>query len=421
MKRVLIYQRICDFKSSGSAILNGINYANVVAQFLYDESFSGLFKKIIFSMFWSTEFVRQGVKESDLLIFYSCRNKKRKDYDYVPDKIFSILDSRCDYVDSVERLSFFNVFFVFMGLPKAWLCTRGYKANRAQRLGCAFLISKYMTAADRAFSPLLSGKKKLVTFCDAQAPENLMAQLAKMAGIKTFTNQHGQYRILDKNNISPDVEAYENFVSEYMFCWGEATRNEFSRVGFDAGKFIVTGWIRKLSKITPHPPRGALGVMLNGENARDSNIALLNAAKLIGRELNLNYFVRLHPWSKVKDYIGFLDDRCSAIGHYDLPSYLSKVDFSIAHMSGATIEVLCANSLVYLLDDGKLAEVFRVEGLSFDSYEAIVEAVSKDRAFPEMADQRVNALCKWFNDDGCQEMRIRESLMVGCNSHGSFI
>src|SRR5690606_12729215 len=98
---------------------------------------------------------------------------------------------------------------------------------------CAVLIAKYRTTADKIFSPLLTGRKTLVTFCDAQAPENLMAQMARSAGIASFTNQHGQYRVLDASNMSPDAEAYANFVSDYMFCWGEATRKEFVKAGFN--------------------------------------------------------------------------------------------------------------------------------------------------------------------------------------------
>ena len=93
----------------------------------------------------------------------------------------------------------------------------------------ALLIAKYRVAAE-LLCPLLNGSLKLVTFCDAQPVENLMAQLARARGLRTYTNQHGQYRILDQTNMSPDAEAYSNFVSDKLLCWGEATRKEFAFV-----------------------------------------------------------------------------------------------------------------------------------------------------------------------------------------------
>lgn len=402
----IAYERIQAFKASRTAVLDGVNYANVVAPFLYDESLLGFVKKLIFSLLFSTHTFTQQSGGNGLLLFYSCRHKRRADYDYIPRRLRELLGERCEYIEAAEIFSLTAVLLTLREIPSAWYSSRGYRANSVQRLGCALLIAKYRSMTRRTFASLLHGKRKLVTFCDAQAPENLLAQMANASGIETFTTQHGQYRILDASNMSPDAEVYANFVSNYMLCWGEATRNEFVRIGFRPEQFIITGWIKQWTETLPHPRRGIFGVMLNGESGRSSNMALLDAAKTIAESLNNCYIVRLHPWSRPKSYSRLLDSRCVGISHYGLPSYLEQVDFSLAHMTGATIEILHNGAFVYLLDDEKLAEVFCVEGLCFKSAGAIASAAYKDMSSSAQGFEKNKRLCKWFNDDDEQAAHI---------------
>tara|TARA_R110001592_G_scaffold53617_6_gene164414 strand:+ start:3783 stop:5039 length:1257 start_codon:yes stop_codon:yes gene_type:complete len=409
MRAFQAYERIQAFKASHTAIINAVNYGHVVASFLYDESLLGLVKKVMFSLFFTTRITVNESKGNGLLLYYSCRHKKRADYDYIPQRLHELLGDGCDYIESSEKFSLTQFLHTFKELPNAWRSTQGYRAKRLQRLGCSLLIAKYRSTAARVFPSFLRGKHRLITFCDAQAPENLLVQMANRIEIETFTTQHGQYRVLDASNISSDAEAYANFVSDYMLCWGEATRKEFVCAGFRPEKFITIGWIKRWGSAAPRTPRtrrNVLGVMLNGENGKESNGALLESTKAIASALNLRYLVRLHPWTKAAHYTKFLDDRCAAIGHYDLFAYLGEVDFSLAHMSGATIEILHANAPVYLLNDGKLAEAFRVAGLSFNDTDAITAAVSKDLESPDLARQRFQMLSKWFNDDSAQSARI---------------
>ncbi|MBV4537363.1 hypothetical protein [Pseudomonas urmiensis] len=405
------YEKIQNFKSSGTAFFGGVNYAHVVAPYLYDKSLIGLFKKIIFSLFFSTCVSLEKSKGGSILLYYSGRYKRRADYDYIPQRLRELLGTNCGYAESIERFSLGQAFFTLKEFFSGWHGAKGYDVNALQRLGCALLISKYRSTAKRIFPALLQDKKRLITFCDAHAPENLLAQMANVVDIKTFTTQHGQYRVLDASNISSDAEAYANFVSNYILCWGEATASEFVRFGFKAEQLIVTGWIKDWDAITPHPSLGVFGVMLNGENGRASNAALLDAAKRIAQSLDLQYVVRLHPWSTPKQYLELLDERCAGIGHYGLSCYLAKIDFGVAHMTGATIEMLYANVPVYLLNDGRLSTAFCADGLSFSSPETIIAARSEDIRFPECARKRTQKLSKWFNDDDAQATRIRAVLL----------
>lgn len=405
----LAYDRIQKFKAAGTAISEGVNYAHVVAPFLYDEGFIGFCKKAVFSTFYTTCIAVNESIEHDLLIYYSARAKHRKDYDYIPARLRELVENKCNYVESEEIFSLKQLFKTVTKFSFSWRLTRGYDAPVIQRFGCALLVAKYVSNA-KTIALLLKGKRKVVTFCDAHAPENHLAQMANACGAVTFTNQHGQYRLLERNNISADAEAYANFVSSYMFCWGEATKREFSKFGFMPDQLVVTGWLKDWKANEAHVPSGVFGVMLNGENGRASNEVLLQTAKTVADSLNMRYLVRLHPWSKASQYMQYIDGRCADIGQFQLNDYLNSVEFSIAHMTAATIEILHAKAPVYLYDDGKLSEVFRVPNLSFSAVSQLVDSIVTDRLSPAMARRKFTKVYKWFNDDHEQASRIRTAL-----------
>lgn len=405
------YENIQAFKKSRKAVSEGVNYAYVVSPFLYDVSFVGFIKKFAFSMFYTTRFTFSDLKGCKILLYYSCRHKRREDYDFISRRLRELLNENSDYIESSEVFSMGQCFRTLRYLYGAWRDSSAYTASKVQRLGCSLLIAKYRSMAGQIFVPLLRGRRKIITFCDAQAPENLLTQLANAAGIDTYTNQHGQYRLLNEANISVDAEVYASFVSDYLLCWGEATRSEFIRYGFRSEQMLVTGWIKQWEEFKYQPRPKTFGVMLNGENGRESNVALLTAAKDIARELNFSYVVRMHPWSTELQYREFLDESCVNIGHYKLSDYLNNVAFSLAHMTGATIEVLYAGAPVYLLNDGRLSDIFCVEGLSFNSASEIVLAAYKDMESPEHARERISGLSRWFNDDSAQVEGIHLALL----------
>ena len=95
---------------------------------------------------------------------------------------------------------------------------------------------------------------------------------------------------------------------------------------------------------------------------------------------------------------------------FDIATYLNDVDFSLAHMSGAVVEVLYAGSPIYLLNDGRLAQAFQVDGLSYPNSNSIVAAVKEDQLMPIAAQRRFLKLGQWYNDDCDQSARIREEI-----------
>ncbi len=412
------YEAIQAFKRSGAAVWDGVNYAYVVAPYLYDSSWAGLFRRLAFSLLFSTRITQFAPSDRAMMVFYSCRHKKRADYDFIASELRRIVGSDGDYVESAERLDPLQWLATLAHTPAALRSISGYRAGLLDRLGAALLIAKYRSSRRRLL-PLLSGRRRLATFCDAQPVENLLAQMARVDDVFTITAQHGQYRLLDRSNMSPDAEAYANFVSDRMLCWGEATRAEFASFGFSAERLWVTGWIRRwTASSVAVPSEGALrafGVMLNGDNGKESNPVLISAAQTIAREMGISYLVRVHPHTPLEQITPLLDEYCISADYFGLESYLSQVSFSIGHMSGAVIEIIHQNLPIYVLDDGRLAAAFRVDGLSYNSVEGITEAIYQNSRNMDLYRERLKSLSVWFNDCIDQESKLRLALMVGEN------
>jgi len=79
-------------------------------------------------------------------------------------------------------------------------------------------------------------------------------------------------------------------------------------------------------------------------------------------------------------------------------------------MSGAVVEVLDHGAPVYLLDDGCLASVFRLEGLSWPDADAILNVVEQDLNDPQAMIVRIEGLARWFNDAERQVDRLASAL-----------
>jgi hypothetical protein len=73
-------------------------------------------------------------------------------------------------------------------------------------------------------------QKAVVTVCDALMNEHIITSVAKKKGIKTYTLQHGMVG-----------ETFVPVVSDYIFVWGDISKNELIELGVPEKKVIVSG------------------------------------------------------------------------------------------------------------------------------------------------------------------------------------
>jgi hypothetical protein len=191
---------------------------------------------------------------------------------------------------------------------------------------------------------------------------------------------------------------------------------EFGRLGFKPDRFVIVGWIRKKNELLnshrkPSIATNTFGVMLNGENGKNSNVSMIKAANVIAEKLSMKYLIRLHPMNDPDEYKNIISARCVSVCRFDADEYINQIDFSIAHMSGTAIEMLTSGSPVYLLDDGRLAEVFRKTGLSYLDVESMIDAIKIDKEALPRELKRWVYLGRWYNDDYNQFEKIQRVIL----------
>lgn len=405
------YQLIQRMRDDPAATIAGINYGHVVGSYLYDTSAIGWMKKVAFALCFGQPTTRRSGTGRKILVHYSCRPKRRADYDLIAERLSEAAGGASTYVETEARFDLRQIVRTLRSLKGAWRASRTYSGRWPLRVAIALLIGRFVSMRPQVES-LLDGVDRLITFCDAQPAENLSAQVARLRGARTLTAQHGQYRLLDETNMSADAEAYANFVSDLLLSWGAATEQEFAKFGVAASRMHPVGWIRPWPTVQQEGV-GLFGIMLNGENGKSANRPMLAAAAVVAEATGLEYVVRLHPANNPSEYRRLVSTHCRALQTMPAEQYFAQVEFSVAHMSGAVIEALCLGSPVYLLDEGTLADVFRVDGLSFTDVDDLLRMVLTDRSDLPAQRQRIADLARWFNDNTDQDVRIVHAVTEG--------
>jgi hypothetical protein len=341
----------------------GVDLLRPLRTKMYFEGFIGLFKFIIYCLFFTVRISSGRRDENGPLIFL-----RRDVLEQGPShKIIS------DFLTIIERgsITVLDDTFCLRSTVIKFFCAVKYTLT-FRDLGRHSLVLGFAAAKSRIDVDIVRSKisnpnsRAVVTFCDAIGHENLVAMFLRNAGSRTYTLQHGQYRNLHKNNISQDIEAFSNFVSDYMFCWGAATINEYADfknsyfAGIsNTGILLETG---KFHNFKPHCKEdehhtGVFSLVFSGENSKLDNYRLLEYARNVCEIKRYKFHIRLHPSNNFKDYLAKVGG--DFIGIITEENYFTKVDFSVMCMTGFFLECIEYMHPFYILETPYLPNVFK--------------------------------------------------------------
>lgn len=341
----------------------GVDLLRPLRTKMYFEGFIGLLKFIAYCLLYKTR-VTPGHRDNDGPLIFLRRDVLKQG---PSSKIFN------DFFTTIEHGSItmledsfslrLSVVKFFLGLNYALT----YRDMGKHSLILGFAAAKSKIDVDiirtRISNP---NSRAVVTFCDAIGYENLVAMYLRNTGSKTYTLQHGQYRNLHKKNMSQDIEAFSNFVSDYMLSWGSATiieytdfKNSYSTGYSDPGVLLETGKFHKFKYHSKDSKdqTGVFALVFSGENSKSDNHRLLEYACNICEIKNYKFYVRLHPSNNIKDYLEKLGEYY--IGIITEDDYFSRVDFSVMCMTGFFLECIEYRHPFYILDTPYLPNVFR--------------------------------------------------------------
>lgn len=177
-----------------------------------------------------------------------------------------------------------------------------------EKVQLAGRICFYFNVIDIIEKQVRPSAEKYCAFSSVHPLEAILVQYFKSRSVPTYSLQHGIYYTY-KNNIPVDALAYENFNADFHFCWGAYTKSEFERAGISTDKLLIGGYPRKsvISKKIVFNPQICL-VLLTRRSLQYANFELLDILSDFAKELNVKYFIKLHPSLQIKDYEGYISE-----------------------------------------------------------------------------------------------------------------
>lgn len=392
---------------------DSINFGKVMALDLYNEKSIYFIKIIKDALIYEYNFILKDNKASHLL--FSNISKNRRDYIEIFDKYKAIVENY-DEVSLEKKFVFKSIvvnmyrFFLEMYNSKNLENIKFF-----DKLRLSLLMVKYKNM-QRSFKGMINinSYDLCTTFCDAHSADNLVAQICNSANIKTITLQHGQYRGLKQGLETPDSEAYDNFVSDYLLCWGQATVDEFVSKGVCEERLIKVGALKEYSNskknISLFENENVFGVILNGETYRESNLKMLKIANELSETLNMDYVVRLHPKNKSNFYKKVVKKNTKFIKDINGKSYSNLVSFSLIHMSGVYLELLSGSEPFFILDDRYTEQLFLFPEGSFRNSNELIEKYNYYLSNPVEYQDILSAKFDYFNFPGTKKSNYINAL-----------
>ncbi|OAT17838.1 hypothetical protein M979_1981 [Buttiauxella noackiae ATCC 51607] len=136
--------------------------------------------------------------------------------------------------------------------------------------------------------------KNFCSFCSNLTGEAELNYFFKNRGVETYTLQHGLWFIYPTPQPI-DALVYENLLADKILCWGQYTKDEFTRVGIPPDSLLIGGYPRQHSSVLK--PKGKVSkkiLILLARNTYDkNNEQLLNVASALVPEYEVEY--KLHP------------------------------------------------------------------------------------------------------------------------------
>lgn len=405
-------ERVQKAKGNPALRIQNVDYGKVIAIESYDSSIVGYLKNIIRCLCFDFE-IEMPLFVSDKVFFYSMSFVHRKDYDEIKDYFISIFPEFC--VVNIRRKKSLNG--TMKKVIKTVIRTAKYfKLGLQSPLLIAVLVTEYQALHELYLRMLPWDKFKVIgTFCDASCADNLTAQVGKMNGAKTFTLQHGQYRILRQGFENADAESYKNFISDILLAWGDATRDEFVKYGIDENRVIPVGALKKFSfnhRLMEKVDTKIFGVILSGDTYKESNIKMIKIANEIARRINMRYLIRFHPRNKKGIYVKYINTDFLFSHSHNLSNYAyaRKVEFSIIHMTGTFVEMLSLNSPIFIFDDEYLEDVFKLEDFCFVDSDQFISLYGSAKERWNNLKERQYKWYQYFNKEGDVVKNYRKTM-----------
>ncbi len=305
---------------------------------------------------------KRGQEKKKVMFFFSHLYSQRKDYLLTMNKVKSLYDNRCEFTGKyLNRKAYQKV--TFRALKNAvyipiWL----YQMRKLPcRLTRKLIYLTYLLEAKKWYDFLVKNIKPekygaLITFFDARLYDNLLVQYFKNHKVATATLQHGHFTATRQGATKRQEIgiAFEGFVSDRFFAWGEYTRFEAMKSGLSSKQILCVGCPKYIGyqKCNTEKAWNVFGIILDGGNTLTyrSNIEMLQIANELAGKKNMKYVIKPHPVSELSVFEAYMDKRYLykiLDKNTTVEEYAKHVNLSLAMGSAVYAELLYMGETVF--------------------------------------------------------------------------
>lgn len=238
-----------------------------------------------------------------------------------------------------------------------------------------FLLEAYILT--KRYKDSFDKVNNLIVYCDFQPVDSYLVQFCNIKNINTISLQHGNYS--SKYNIWFDYSYAKHVLASSMYAIDEA-----KKLGSTGDKFINTGFLpyigRKIRQRVVANHKNIIGLFLDGESLRDSNIKMIENIKAYCDLYNTILFIMPHPTANNLSYKMFETDKCHIESNNgQLQSFFDKVDVTIVANSTVLYDCLIENrtTFIYNFDNKTVYEDELFYPLLLQNYDDLVNKLCK--------------------------------------------
>lgn len=342
----------------------GFKLGNILSDSIWKQLSISKYKlipRILYNIaFCNIEIINENLTgKKNIVIFVNDMKKIRPDHRTIFNNAKSfILDNDYFEIKKTKKFNFKfieNVFILFKNL-KYFYMVKGI-VNKIYLSSMLCIVEQVLGLLKNR----INTKKNLLVFQDIDVISNVLVQYVQNNGGKAVTLQHGQF--IYRQQPYSDYLNIVNFTSNYILVWNEFTKKQFLEAGFNNEKIILTGSTKYLRNEETNQDlemsedlqkKEVFGIVLDTpvyEYSLEYNNTLLEIADKISKKLNMKYVVKLHPFDTKENYEKYLQNE-NFKEFIDITlsmkDYADKVDFSLAHTTGAAVDLMIMNKLVFL-------------------------------------------------------------------------
>ena len=160
-----------------------------------------------------------------------------------------------------------------------------------------------------------SSIKAAIAFTDYAPYDNMIIQhLRQRYHVPSFAFQHAIYHINPREKALLGNITHENFISDYMLCWGRDTMKRLIDVaGIDENRLIEVcnparnRYIPKIELSRDFNVK-KLVLLMSQKRMEPSNFAMLKSVRELCKERDIPYIIKLHPSLSVEVYRSLTKD-----------------------------------------------------------------------------------------------------------------